>query len=358
MIELTQHIEHLLLHHDCVIVPGLGGFVAQNCSATFVKEEGIFLPPYRSVTFNPRLTMNDGLLVQDIARIHELSYPQALQFVENEVNGIHCTLQQKGSFDIYGVGELLTSTGEFYEFKPLTCGIVSPHLFGLDCFDILPIKQEETKPAKVEFTKNDEESYTVNVRMGLMRYAAVAAVAAVFFFICLAPLNDAIHHDFTEASMFRQLWSLIVPAPETPAAKPVAEVFKKEEARVVAYKEVAKSVGSSEQVSEKPVKQEVREEALAKPVEKATLVEKNTPSLDSEKPYTIVLASSVPEKGAEAMVAKWKKAGHNDIRLLRNGKMIRVIYGNFSSEQEARKAFKTYKAESTDFKHGWIYRIP
>ena len=28
MIELSQHIEVLLLENDCVIVPGLGGFVA------------------------------------------------------------------------------------------------------------------------------------------------------------------------------------------------------------------------------------------------------------------------------------------------------------------------------------------
>lgn len=46
MIELAQHIEALLLENDCVIVPGLGGFVAHYASATRVKEEKYFPAPY------------------------------------------------------------------------------------------------------------------------------------------------------------------------------------------------------------------------------------------------------------------------------------------------------------------------
>ena len=54
MIELSRHIENLLLKHNCVIVPQLGGFVTQYVPARYISEEQIFLPPYRSVGFNPR----------------------------------------------------------------------------------------------------------------------------------------------------------------------------------------------------------------------------------------------------------------------------------------------------------------
>ena len=37
MIELAQHIEALLLENDCVIVPGLGGFVAHYTPAMSEK---------------------------------------------------------------------------------------------------------------------------------------------------------------------------------------------------------------------------------------------------------------------------------------------------------------------------------
>ena len=57
MIELAQHIEALLLENDCVIVPGFGGFVAHYAPATHVKEENLFLPPTRTIGFNPQLKL-------------------------------------------------------------------------------------------------------------------------------------------------------------------------------------------------------------------------------------------------------------------------------------------------------------
>ena len=46
MIELAQHIEALLLENDCVIVPGLGGFVAHYTPAMRVAEAECFSAPY------------------------------------------------------------------------------------------------------------------------------------------------------------------------------------------------------------------------------------------------------------------------------------------------------------------------
>ena len=46
MIELAQHIEALLLENDCVIVPGLGGFVAHYTPAMRVAEENYVFAPY------------------------------------------------------------------------------------------------------------------------------------------------------------------------------------------------------------------------------------------------------------------------------------------------------------------------
>ena len=48
MIELAKHIEVLLLENDCVIVPGLGGFIAHNRPATWRTDSGEFFPPLPS----------------------------------------------------------------------------------------------------------------------------------------------------------------------------------------------------------------------------------------------------------------------------------------------------------------------
>ena len=69
MIELSRHIEMLLLENDCVVVPDFGGFIAHYQPARYVEEEGIFLPPLRTVGFNPQLTMNDGMLTNRTCRL-------------------------------------------------------------------------------------------------------------------------------------------------------------------------------------------------------------------------------------------------------------------------------------------------
>ena len=48
MIELSTHIEYMLLSHDEVSVPQLGTFIVRDMSSKRIDEEGIFLP--KSVT--------------------------------------------------------------------------------------------------------------------------------------------------------------------------------------------------------------------------------------------------------------------------------------------------------------------
>ena len=79
MIELSRHIEMLLLENDCVVVPDFGGFIAHYQPARYVEEEGIFLPPLRTVGFNPQLTMNDGMLMPYNKVLEQAKSRQAAQ---------------------------------------------------------------------------------------------------------------------------------------------------------------------------------------------------------------------------------------------------------------------------------------
>ena len=42
MIELDRHIEILLLSNDCVIVPGLGGFMTHHVEARYDEDDQMF----------------------------------------------------------------------------------------------------------------------------------------------------------------------------------------------------------------------------------------------------------------------------------------------------------------------------
>ena len=75
VIELERHIEILLLSNDCVIIPDLGGFMTHYIDAKYDEEDGLFLPPLRSLGFNPQLTINDSMLALSYVEAYDISPP-------------------------------------------------------------------------------------------------------------------------------------------------------------------------------------------------------------------------------------------------------------------------------------------
>ena len=77
MLTIVRHIEYLLEHNDCVVVPGFGAFIGNIQSA---KEDttGQLLPPCRVLGFNNAITHNDGVLANSIMRRDGVSYEKAV----------------------------------------------------------------------------------------------------------------------------------------------------------------------------------------------------------------------------------------------------------------------------------------
>lgn len=365
MIEVTQHIERLLQYHDCVIVPGLGGFIAQDCGAKYVEEECVFLPPYRSVSFNPCLTMNDGLFVHEVAQQHHLSYEDALTAVEHAVSEIHKKILTRGKIKISGIGTLQYVNAKSYEFTPLPYGIEAPDLYGLDSYYFAPVEaEEEIKEAPVvQEEKKETDSFTINIPMNFIRYAAVAAVSAVFFFVCIAPLNNAIHQDRSEAGMFQQLWSLI--APQAPAVQEkAAQPATSAPTAASSQSESTQKAENAAEIQKESVQDQNAEttpataEATTSPNQAETSVQQTTTAAtaDPAGPYTISIAAAIPLSGAEAMVTTMKSNGLTEARVVK-GQMIRVVYGSFATEAEAQAELTKIRNTDPVFAQSWVLKI-
>ena len=141
MLELARHIEILLLKHDCVIVPGLGGFIAHHVEARYDHESGCFLPPLRTLGFNPQLnSLNDSILAQFYVEHMEISYPEAVRLIEEEVEELKNILKQEGRIELYSIGELYVNDEGHIAFTPCDAGILSPELYALNSFKFLTSK--------------------------------------------------------------------------------------------------------------------------------------------------------------------------------------------------------------------------
>lgn len=85
MMHLFRHTEFLLLHHDCVIVPGLGAFIANNKPARIDHDLNRIIAPSRYVMFNQAVILDDGLLANSYARCLSISFEEARQLITKEV---------------------------------------------------------------------------------------------------------------------------------------------------------------------------------------------------------------------------------------------------------------------------------
>ena len=157
MIEIDRHIEILLLSNDCVIVPGLGGFMTHHVEARYDTEDQMFLPPLRTLGFNPQLTMNDSLLIQSYIEAYDISYPEALRRIENEVEELKQHIDAAGYYELNDIGELSLNEDGKYVFTPCEAGILTPELYGLSSFEMKAIAQAEPIVAEDQPKEKEEK---------------------------------------------------------------------------------------------------------------------------------------------------------------------------------------------------------
>ena len=142
MLELVRHIEYLLTEHDCVLVPGLGGFVLQYVPARFSEDRKSIQPPGKQITFNSSLSYNDGLLAQSLMRTLDIDYGKAVAMIEHWVDEIKRSFSEPG--DSYAFGELGTfvlSDERSLIFEPPASCLFGISAFGLKKLNICPLGQ-------------------------------------------------------------------------------------------------------------------------------------------------------------------------------------------------------------------------
>lgn len=123
MISINDHIRYLLMHHDCVVVPGFGAFVMQTDSASFDASTGCFMPPCRQVGFNAEVRHDDGMLAASVARREGVSYDVARKLIDNDIAMLRsrltgsgmAILPRLGRFDISADGRLVFSPDEVHD---------------------------------------------------------------------------------------------------------------------------------------------------------------------------------------------------------------------------------------------------
>lgn len=374
MIELAQHIEALLLENDCVIVPGLGGFVAHYAPATRVEEENIFLPPTRIIGFNPQLKMNDGLLVQSYMSVYGTNFSDATKIVEREVDELIAALHEEGKVDLPNVGEVRYTIHNTFDFAPYDNKITTPYLYGLDAFEMRELsaiekpQTEKIIPAPAAIGK-EKRSYAIKFnRAYLTNVAAVAVVIFLSFFFSTPIENtEVIEENYAKLlpdELFEKIekQSLaitpIVVKQNTPARKSAKKQTgtQKKVVAPVAVREV--KVGKTPVVSTETTAKEQASHSVSATADapKYNVQPVAKPAVATPKrPYHIIIASVSTEKDAETMAAQLVAKGFSGAKAIVGDGKMRVSIESCGTEVEAYQALARIRENET-YKNAWVLK--
>lgn len=137
-IDLTSHIERLLFLNDTLVIPGFGGFTATRSPAAADYGGGTVTPPSKTLTFNENLTVDDGILINDVALGHGLSLDEARRAVQDFVERTQTLLNQREIVNLAGIGRLYKNYVQKIQFLPDATNF-SADAYGLPPLQFSPI---------------------------------------------------------------------------------------------------------------------------------------------------------------------------------------------------------------------------
>jgi hypothetical protein len=141
--KIAGYIADLLYEYECVVIPGLGGFLTRDHAASVHPLKHYFKPPYREIVFNPLLRTNDGLLLNHIARSEQLSYQDAKGRLDRFVLKCISVMEEGKRISFRNIGSIYFNKDQQLVFEPDETQNYLAESFGLSGFVSPPIKREE-----------------------------------------------------------------------------------------------------------------------------------------------------------------------------------------------------------------------
>ena len=335
--------------------------MVHHVEARYDEKDHIFLPPYRTLGFNPQLKMNDSLLAQSYIEAYDISYPEAIKRIVSEVDELNQILDNEGEYELNDIGTLHRNEMGSFDFVPCDAGILTPYLYGLSSFELESLssikakRNKEVIEAEKEITniptgiqalekanifanqsslsnktedEQEDQEKSIRISISMLRNAAAVAILFVVLMLIPTPLSNK-KDKLIQSELNTSLLYKIIPndvITEKAGVNPLEKIASKpqtESAKAVKAKEVVEEVNT-------PKKQETF--------------------------YTIVLASRITKKNAEAYTKSLKTKGLENAEMIAKGGHVKVICGRYESEKEAYKAMNKLN-NNPDFADCWVTKI-
>jgi len=330
--ESSLYISELLSQHDCVIIPGLGGFVGSYSPATIHPHYHTFQPPSKKLLFNINLKQNDGLLADHVARRENILFSEANEKVRHYADECMAQLKLKRQVLIRDVGRLYMGQEGTIQFDQDPSHNLLAESFGLQPFFSMPIRKEQEKPAEPAPAVVDMPARMARKALSRpLKWAAMLALpVGLAILLSLSGYDRLRSGTLNYADILSSISVRLSPfsseekkaGPETMRRTPVAETPKAE-----VQKPAPEPVVTPEPVKSDPVVAEV--------------------------PFAVIVGAFRIEENATRLIARLNSEGIPAALFdVTPGGLHRVTSGTFSDRGEAIAALHSIRARG--FESAWL----
>lgn len=390
MLRIVSHIEQLLLTHNCVVIPQVGGLVFQYESTPLSADTTQFVPTRRVVVLDPTYQDDDQLLLHTYEVAYGLNEKYARRMLLTDIGLLRSTLQKRGEVLIGINGRLIRHSNGQISFQSKVNETFDLEAYGLPTFQFekLPVAEEKTeeipvsqpsrfsffhkkqklsttpivvdkpvdnvveKPAPIK-EESDTEEVVTTIPLGwkILQTAAVSAAAVAFFLLISTPVEDVKTSAFQASMLPTEQMLSSKPAPVS-IQEPIAKMQETDPKEV---QPVVEEVQESSRVATPEVTQPK--------VDKVVTETKREDKATSEKKQT-ANETAVKKQTAKATVAKKQPAQSSQetkLAAVRSGKKYYVIIGSFPNEAQANQFIKQVDkqkyAQVGKVMRGYKYRV-
>ena len=305
MKNLAQHIESLIIKHECVIVPGLGGFLTYRDRAV-VRNNRLYAPTQR-IRFNSLLTHHDGLLAEAYMHDRKIGYQEALETIHTDVEQIKKSLNSGNSVLFGRIGVLAMTENSIAlvnsnpSFLPDNMGLPTIHLKQL---------------AATTHNGNTIVLNVPSVSSNALRYVAMLAVIFVISILIPTPVTDATH----EASFYK------VPSTE----------YKIETTEAISDNTSLAETANEEAVVDVPT------------------VEIDQPTANIDSRYQLIIASLSTKAEAENYIANNTHFDQSQLCIIESKGKFRISAAGFDKYKEALQYMDSIRTNVPSATKAWI----
>jgi len=376
--DISKYVAELLFDFECVVIPGLGGFIANDKPATINRINHQFKPPFRTILFNRHVKANDGLLVNQMATSEGISFEKARREIDRFVEATIEQLENGQTVTFSKIGSLSFDNQKNFIFEQDVSVNYNPEAYGLTGFVSSPVKRvtDEEKLRNLIIPKRPDKSKPVDRKPEIIatekssrkkRTSRIVVLVAgiiiiVFGFVWGLTNQSKVNQYWTEATFaMRQL---------SPDLKIIDKQNVINEARYIprklieSDKEILEKIKRSETLTENdetPKQVTAEAESEVKPsVENKTIeVEENpvrVPENEVTGPlYYIIAGSFSNAKNANYLVSELKAKGYDaKIADTNSTGMYRVAYTGIKALKLAKE--KLYAIRQDDNPEAWLLR--